>query len=73
MDEEGEIKEGFPITKYNAIIRYYYKTDPEKLPLDEWVKLVSEWRYIREIQSMDLKNNLSEVLNELAKAIFGKQ
>jgi len=54
------------------VIRKTYGCDPDKLSDEEWAKLVGEYQYVQYVEGEVLKNNLREVLYELAKAIYGK-
>lgn len=60
------------VAKYNAIIRYQYQLDPDKLSLKEWAKLASEWEYIQELKGLRFKSNLTEVIANFLIEIFKK-
>jgi hypothetical protein len=60
------------MAKWNALLRFHYRVDPDTLPDDEWAKLVQEYRYLNDRQNQEFQTNLKVVLYELASAIYGK-
>lgn len=58
--------------KWDAIIRYHYRMNPDELNDQEYWELVAEYRYAKELEQNRVKNGLREVASEILKAIYGK-
>lgn len=53
------------------MLRYYFHIpNPEILTEDEWIDLVCELDYIMELRRMQHKQDLKEVLYEIASKIY---
>lgn len=72
-DSKGKEKSWSDVyAKWDAIIRYHYRMNPEELNDQEYWELVAEYRYAKEIEQNGIKNGLREVASEILKAIYGK-
>lgn len=63
-DEEssGEFK------KTDAILRFYYKIDPDQLGDQEYIKLLTEYAYVRKEE----RNFYIGILRQVVSEAFGK-
>lgn len=48
----------FTIPQISAIIRYYYRINPDELSDEDFAKYWAEWLFIQELESKKKNNNL---------------
>ena len=74
MDEEAG--DGQWIAKINALLRFHYKVEPERLSDREWAKLFNEYVYVRDVGLRDsgqvMKSALAEVLGKMMEGMTSK-